>query len=77
MTPARTKPTIQMGRLADIAAQIAEIQSRQTGLLDLAELRDLRIEAAQIRRNLGMGPLRAIPAGPITRKEIDEARGAA
>ena len=54
----RTKPTLLMGRLADITAMIAEIQSRPTDLLDQITLSKLRSEAAQIRRYLGMGPLR-------------------
>lgn len=56
---ARTKATIQMGRLADLAEQIRELETSAQDEQDLDLLANLRSEQSRIHSNLGMSPMRA------------------
>ena len=54
---ARTKPSILMGRLANLAEQISDLESTAQDETDLNRLASLRSEQSRIHHNLKMNPL--------------------
>ena len=55
---ARTKPSIQMGRLANLAEQISDLESTAQDETGLNRLASLRSEQSRIHHNLKMSPLK-------------------
>lgn len=55
---ARTKPTLQLKRLADLAEQIEDLAATAKDESDLNMLASLRSEQSRIHHNLKMTPLK-------------------
>jgi hypothetical protein len=58
MMNARGKPSIQMGRLADLAGQISDLETSAKDENDLDLLAKLRSEKSRIHSQLGMSPMK-------------------
>jgi len=56
---ARVKPSIKMASLADLAEKIATLETCSLDEADLCALVILRTQRDRLRRQLGLGPMRA------------------